>query len=186
MELTETIESLNRQLADLYGVDIVTGLPIWRIVWSEDQLEKRLGTYHDFTPSGLYIRTVTEVREVPKYRQWIRQKYVLERLSIIPEMQQNELPTSKISYEPIWVFQDKNGNYLPPKLSVAKFVIDCVYAALGKTSLAKYKDNPIEETEKSIQEIYEYLYGNETDITDKLRWKEAVFIPRKEEPCNSC
>lgn len=183
MELTETIESINHQLIDLFGIDTLTGLPIWRIVWSQDQFEKRLGTYDDITESGIYLRTVTEVREVPKYRQWITEKYVLERLSIIPESNRDELPATKLSYEPIFVFQDVNDNYLPPKLEVAKFTIDCIYAAQGKSSMAKYKDETTtpEAIQKRIDDIQEYLYGDESSITDALRSHEAVFLSSKKE-----
>src|SRR3970282_908222 len=174
MELIEKIDSLNRQLVDLYGIDTITGQPIWRIVWSEDQFEKRL---MDTTDSGL-ILLVPEVRLVPKYRQWVHQKYVLERLVIIPEINIPELPATKVSYEPLFVFMDKNDNYLPPILDVAKIVIDTVYAAQGKGSLAKYTDNPDEEKVKRVNDIYDYLYGDETDVTDSLRYKTGVVVPR--------
>jgi len=177
MELIEKIDSLNRQLVDLYGIDTITGQPIWRIVWSEDQFEKRL---MDTTDSGL-ILLVPEVRLVPKYRQWVHQKYVLERLVIIPEINIPELPATKVSYEPLFVFMDKNDNYLPPILDVAKIVIDTVYAAQGKGSLAKYTDNPDEEKVKRVNDIYDYLYGDETDVTDSLRYKTGVVVPRSYE-----
>jgi len=177
MELTETIDSLNMQLADLYGVDTITGDPIWRIVWSEDQFEKRL---MDVTDGGITL-LVPEVRLVPKYRQWVHQKYVLERLVVIPEVNIPELPATKISYEPIFVFMDKNDNYLPPIFPVAQIVIDTIYAAQGKSSLAKYVENADEEKIKSVQEIHDYLYGDETDVTDSLRYKTGVVVPRSYE-----
>ncbi len=72
--MSSEVDRINNQLKDLFGIDTVTGLQIFRIVYSEDQLEKRYGTYDDYTKGGLYIRTVTEVREVPKYRQWIQKR----------------------------------------------------------------------------------------------------------------
>src|SRR5689334_9373374 len=98
MELVEKIEVLNSRLVDHFGIDTVTGDAIWRIVFSEDQFEKRLGTYDDITKGGIYLRTVTEVREVPKYRQWIHKKYILERLVLVPETNLPELPCLKQSY----------------------------------------------------------------------------------------
>jgi hypothetical protein len=177
VETTESIESLNRQLVDLFGIDTITGDPIWRIVWSEEQFEKRL---MDTTDSGLFLLK-PEVRLVPKYRQWIKQKFVLERLVLIPEISMPELPAIKTSYEPIFVFMDKNDNYLPPRIDVAKIVIDTIYAAQGKSNLAKYIDNPDEEQKKRIEEIYEYLYGDETNVTDSLRYKTGVVVPRSYE-----
>ena len=100
MELTETIDSMNRQLVDLFGIDTISGEAMWRVVWSEDQFEKRL---MDVTDEGFQL-LYPEVRLVPRYRQWIREKYVLERLTIVPEINAEELPTSKLTYESMWVF----------------------------------------------------------------------------------
>lgn len=185
MEINESVDSINNQLIDQFGIDTVTGLPIWRIVFSEDQFEKRLGTYDDYTPTGIYLRTVTEVREVPKYRQWIHEKYVLERLVIVPGLNADELPTQKLSYEPIFVFQTGSGKYLPPKFEAAKLVIDTVYAAQGKGNLAKYKDpdagltteDLIEKKAAEIDRLQSELFGNESYVGDALAHNEAVIVP---------
>jgi hypothetical protein len=175
MELTESIALINQQLIDLFSIDIITGKSIWRVVWSEDQFEKRA---INTTEAGLLL-PFDVVREVPKYRQWVKEKYVLERLVLVPEMNRDELPTQKISYEPIFVFMDKEGNYLPPKIEVCKLVIDTVYAAQGKSSLAKYKDpdaNP-EAYRARIEETYNELFGEETDVSDALAYGEGVTVP---------
>ncbi len=176
MELTERVESLNRQLQDLYGIDTITGKPMFRIVWSEDQYEKRLTS---FTPEGLQL-LYPEVKELPKYKQWIKEKYVLERLVLIPDVNVAELPSEKMSYEPLWVFEDRHGNYLPPRLDAAKLVVDSVYAALGKSSLAKYKDEEStpEGKAKRIQNLESELFGNESNVGDALAHKQAVIVPR--------
>jgi hypothetical protein len=179
MELTETISSLNRQLIDLFGIDTVTGKAIWRIVWSEEQFEKRL---MDVTDEGLDL-LYPQVREVPKYRQWIKERYVLERLVLVSDDSRKELAGLKQSYEPLYVFMNKDGDYLPPRLDVAQLVIDTVYAAQGKSSLAKYKDPEfdkdlsLEMKIKKIEEIEEYLYGNETEVSDSLNRHEGVVVP---------
>lgn len=172
----ESIESINNQLISLFGIDTVTGDPIWRVVWSEDQYEKRLMDVDDKGNELLQ----PEVRLVPKYRQWIIEKYVLERLVVIPEVNREELADKKISYEPIFPFRDKNGNALPPRIDVCKIVIDTIYAAMGKSSLAKYKsgtEKELIERQASIKEIQDYLYGNESDVTDHLRYKTGVIVP---------
>lgn len=186
MELTETIEAINLQLIDLFGIDTITGLAIWRVVWSEDQFEHRRGTYDDFTPSGIYIRTVTEVRYVPKYRQWIKQRYVLERLVVVPETNAGDLPAVKLSYEPIYPFQTEQGEYLPPRIDACQFVVDTVYAAQGKSTLAKYKDplsglsseELIEKKRQELDALQEELFGNETDTGDAMAHGEAIIVPR--------
>ena len=175
MELTEPIESINKQLVNMFGIDTITGRPIFRVVWSEDQFEKRLTQYTD---SGLQLLH-PEVRELPKYRQWIKEKYVLERLVLVPDVNLSELPSERMSYEPLWVFEDRHGNYLPPRFDAAKVVVDTVYAALGKESLAKYKDeeNTLEGREKNIKNIEEELFGNESNVSDALAHNQAVTVP---------
>lgn len=174
MELTETVESINRQLIDLFGIDTITGLPIFRVVWSNNQFEKRL---MDTTDTGIILLTPV-VREVPKYKQWIRDKFILERLVLIPDVNQSELPTQKLSYEPLWVFQNSQGDPLPPALWACKFVVDTVYAAMGKRSLRKYVDveeqNPVEEREKRIEKLTEELFGDESGLLGTTITGETV------------
>ena len=174
MELTEPIESINSQLVDLFGIDTITGKPLFRIVWSEDQFEKRLTS---FTDNGLAL-LYPEVRLLPKYRQWIQNKYVLERLCVVPEINQDEIPTDKLSYEPIWVFEKKDGVAIPPTLWASKFVIDSLYAAIGKKSLRKYIDdeakNPDEHKEKRLKEYEEQLFGDESSLLGRTITGEAV------------
>lgn len=174
MELTESIESINQQLIDLFGIDTITGKSLFRIVWSEDQFEKRLTS---FTDNGLAL-LYPEVRLLPKYRQWIQNKYVLERLCVVPEINQDEIPTDKLSYEPIWVFEKKDGVAIPPTLWASKFVIDSLYAAMGKKSLRKYIDdeakNPEEYKEKRLKEYEEQLFGDESSLLGRTITGEAV------------
>jgi len=185
MELTEPIESINKQLVEHFGSDTITGLAMWRVVWSEDQFEHRLGTYDDYTPGGIYLRTVTEVRYVPKYRQWIKQKYVLENLVVVPVINANELPDSKVSYEPIFVFETGSGKYLPPKFEASKLVIDTIHAAMGKSSMAKYKDpmagltteEQILTKAKEIDNLQEELFGKETFTGYEQAQGEAIIVP---------
>ena len=168
---------MNRQLVDLYGIDTLTGKPMWRIVWSEDQFEKRLMSQ---TEEGLFLLHPV-IREVPKYRHYIKEKYILERLVLVPVQQENDLPTSRQSYEPMWTFEDEFGNYLPPRLDASKFVIDAVYAAIGKQSMAKYKDpdaeNPVEKKRERVDKLQDELFGNETDIGDALKLGMGIVVP---------
>lgn len=177
MELTESIESINNQLIDLFGIDTLNGLPIWRVSWAEDQIEKQYGTFNDFTSNGMFIRSVTEVREIKKYP-WIKNKYILEQLTLVNECDQEQLAGAKIAYNCMFVFENKNGNYLPPQVQIAQFVIDTIYAAMGKTNLAKYKEAAdTGERLKEVNELHEELFGNETTIGDALAYKTGIVVP---------
>lgn len=166
----ESIESLNVQLKDLFSVDIVTGQPIWRISWSDSETEKRR---MDHTPEGIHLLH-PQVFEVKKYP-YIRAKYVLERLVLVPEVNEKDLPTQKLSYEPMWVYEN------PPTMYGTKFIIDTIYAAIQqKPGLKKYMDpDATEETRQArIKQLHEEMFGNETNVGDALAYKEGVTVPR--------
>lgn len=181
MELAEPIESINQQLIDLFGLDTATGQPMFRVVWSEDQFEKRLT---DRSEKGLILPTPM-VKLLPKYRQWINDRFVLERLVIVPETNIKELAGIKLSYEPLWVFRDKFDRYVPPTLWACKFVIDTLYAALGKQSLAKYVDEEAEHPEETkrerVKKLEEELFGDESSILGRTITGEAIVVPQSYE-----
>jgi hypothetical protein len=175
-----TLEQINYYLERDYGKD--GDKPFWRVVWSEDQFEKRLTA---FTDSGVELLH-PEVRLLPKYKQFIHNKYILERLVPVPAMQLNEL-TTKVSYEPVYIFQDGNENPLPIKFEVAKFVIETVLDRAAKAvGYAKYKDPEALPTpellileRERIDALQRDLFGNENDITDALAYKEGISLSGK-------
>jgi hypothetical protein len=169
----EKVESLNRQLTDEYGLDSSTGRSIFRIVWANDQLEKRLT---DTLDSGIQL-LYPIVREVKKYS-YLKDFWVLERLVVVPDINKSELPTSKLSYEPVWAYRDDHNQAVPPTWEGTKFIVDTLYAALGKKSLAKYTEEPESQLrEKRVQKLQEELFGDETEIGDALRYKEGIVVP---------
>lgn len=174
----ETIETLNQRLIEYYGIDTITGGPMFRIVWTNDQTEKRLVNEMD---SGVHL-LFPEVIEVKKYP-YLKDMYVLERLVIVPDVNQRELPASKLSYEPVWAYHDACNRALPPIWKATKFVVDALYAALGKKSLVKYVEDEKNTTEEGrkfrISELQEELFGNETDVGDALAYGDGIVVPSK-------
>lgn len=177
METTESIDSMNRQLADLFGIDTASSNPIWRIVWAEDQREKRLTK---FSPSGIEFIHPLPV-ELPKYSH-LKGRYILEKLEAIPEQHVTELCGTKVSYECKWVFENEKVGYLPPRMDVAQLVIHTLnFAQHGnKSGLRKYIEDVDEDKRKDFERIWNDLFGNEMDVTDALRYKEAVTVPFKQ------
>lgn len=175
MELRETIESINQKLLDEYGVEHdAGGQPRFRVVFSEDQFENRLT---EFTDEGFQLLQ-PEVRLLPKYRQYIRAKYVLERL--IPVDPKNTDLTTKVSYEPAWVFQDNKGNYLPPFFEGCKHIIEALMSQIeGANTYTKYKDKNVspEERKAEIIKVEEQLFGNESEVTDHLAGGTGIVVP---------
>lgn len=171
MELRESIESINEKLIQSYGTEFGNA-PRFRVVFSDDQFEKR---WTDFTDEGFELLH-PEVRLLPKYKQYIRGKYVLERL--IPIVGETDL-VSKISYEPAWVFQDKNGNYLPPFFDGCSHVIESIYSVMDKAgTFTRYKDKNIsvEERAAELKKVEDELFGNETNLTDDLHTGAGVSM----------
>lgn len=172
----ESIETLNRRLVDEFGADSDTNQPMFRIVWANDQLEKRLTEYTEKGTALLYP-IVMEMKKYP----YLKDTYVLEQLVVVPEMNMKELPASKLSYEPIWAYRDGDDNPLPPIWPATKFVIDTLYAAMGKKGLAKYVDSEKNTTpegrELRISELAQELFGNETETGDAMKYGEAIVVP---------
>lgn len=171
----ESIVSLNQRLIDHYGIDTASRRPIFRIVWADEQVEKRM---MDTLDSGIQL-LYPVVREVKKYA-YLRHVHVLERLVVVPDFQQKELADEKTSYEPVWTFMDADGNSLPPKWEPIKLIVDTLYAALGKSSMAKYvENNSPEEQDKRVAQIQEELFGDQSGLYGKTLpgSHEGVVVP---------
>jgi hypothetical protein len=173
----EKIDALNQRLIDYYGLDSSTGRPMFRIVWANDEVEKRLT---DKLDSGIQL-LYAQVMEVKKYP-YLKDLYVLERLVIVPDENQRELPVNKLSYEPLWAYRNDRGEALPPMWEPTKFVVDTLYAALGKRNMAKYIQDEKETTEEGrqqrIDELQDELFGDETEVGDALAYGEGIVVPQ--------
>src|SRR5438128_607892 len=129
MYTVERLEVINRRLVDRFG-KFEDGRALWRVVWSDDQFEKRTTEFS----KGVYIGP--HIEQLPKYG-YIEHKYILERL--LPVYGGSDL-TESTSYEPIWTFEDKHNDALPPKWEVIEIVIDAVYKKASESvGIAKYK-----------------------------------------------
>jgi len=170
----ELVETINRRLQEDYGkLDDLR--PYWRVVYSDDQFEKRLTNYTD---EGFELIR-PEVRTLPKYKQWIQNKYILERLTAVPVANLVELPSSDLSYEPVWVFEDNHGNALPPRWDAIQLIIKSVHDRQGYKGV-RYKDpysDPKTALDVKKQEILDMetaLFGNESMMGDALAYREGV------------
>lgn len=170
------LELINRRLKEWYGQ--TDDLPHFRLVWSEDQMEKRL---IDMSPEG-FAYTNPRIEEVRKYN-YIFLRYVLEKLTVVPEFHTELI--EKLSYEPIWTWEKTNEQkekiYVRPNLESCRFVIETVLEQMRLGDrYVRYKDpysDPVEAREARLQELddlQQELFGNETPITDSLSIREGV------------
>lgn len=165
------LNELNRRLENKYGWFLSTH-PSWKVIWSNDAREYRRGIFRDFTPEGIFVREVEETRLLQKYF-YIKDKYVLERALIDGET---------VKFEPMWTFEDANGNALEPKFVACVFIIDTVYDAMAhkrvpeKHPLSDPKTAP-EVRKAEIDAMVKELYGNESHAADKLSIQEGIVVP---------
>lgn len=101
------IHLINQRLRDLYGKDFLDQ-PIYRVVWSDDEIEKRYGLFRDFVSgTNILIREAEEVREVKKYN-FLEPQYILEKLFFNQHNQEvldnKTLSPRTCTYEPVWCF----------------------------------------------------------------------------------
>jgi hypothetical protein len=175
--LPNNIREINKLLQEHFGIDTESGWCMWRISWSNDQYEMRLT---DTTPKGIAL-LFPEVMNMPKYS-WIKNRWILENLVLIPEQQQMEIPQFKKSYECIWKFEDRRKEYIEPVFEAAKFIIDVVHAAKGYSPIRKYIDpeskEPIEEKKKRIDKLVEELFGDESSLLGRTITGEAIAMPQ--------
>jgi hypothetical protein len=169
----ESVEVINQRLLDQFG-RFEDGRPNWRVVWSDDQLEKRFVTH---TKEGFELPSPVAA-EVRKYS-YIVARYVLEKIVPVPQIDGNEL-TTKTSYEPIWTFEDSHGNALPPIYDAISLLIRTVNENLYRAGRnIPYKTpegmgNTAEEQKMRADKLYQELYGNETSVSDALSLDTAV------------
>jgi len=171
------VDLINRRLRKM-GLNL-SSQPLFRVVWSNHQTEKRRGTFNEFY-GDLFVRTTFGIHERSKYP-WIKDRWVLERW-FPPELVYHEdLPDSNVgSYEPIYVFQDADGNALPPVWRVVQLII---HAIMNPVSPTLRKSQLELEAEKMKNEEYvrdlESVGGEVSPVEERFARKEAVFIPAR-------
>lgn len=170
--LTETIKSLNLRLIDYFG-KFENGEPNFKLVWSEDEIEKRL---LKTTVNGIEL-LFPETAIVPKYS-YIKERFILERIVPIPNIDSRELLDKKLSYEPIWVFESADGEPLAPDWEVINILIttllDQNLYKSGPYKLPEGEGNTTEELEYRAKKMEELLFGDETKIGTALAHGSAV------------
>ena len=121
------VASINKWLKS-YGTSL-SGKCLFKLVWSDDQREVRVGQHNVFSPSGnIYLRSFYGARDVPKYN-YVHEKWVLEALN------EGETPEiiGKFTYEPLWVFQTDKDEYLPPYKKAIEFILDQIFNRRANT-----------------------------------------------------
>lgn len=170
--INETMKVLNSRLIDYFG-KFESGDANFRIVWSDDETEKRLVSH---TVNGVEL-LFPEMAIVPKYA-YIKARFILERIVPIPNIDSPEMLDKKLSYEPIWVFENAKNEALAPNWEVTNILIrtllDQNLYRNGPYKIAEGEGNTTEELEYRAEKMEELLFGDESAISTALAQGSAV------------
>jgi len=158
---------INTKLANLFGRG-PDNRPNFRVVWSTSQIEKRKGEV-DIYYNEIFVRKEWGIHELPKYSM-CKDRWVLERL--IP-LNNPEL-TEFIGYEPLFVFQDKDANYLPLAWRPIEVLLHSLFHPDIK-SKSDYIDNENKLKQEEEDEIFEEL-NNTSPLATALKEGSAVTV----------
>lgn len=155
------------------------GDSLFRLVWSDEQHEKRIGTYNEFYGS-IFLRTTSGCLEVPKYP-YLKKRWVLERWFPPNLVYDLSIPDSvRGSYEPVYVFESGGGGYLEPNWKVVEIVISQIESkAKGFVERKSELEDLDEKKEEGEVQGIEDKIGI-SPIEFALRNKEAVSLSKKE------
>lgn len=173
----ENLQIINRRLLETYGRGI-GDLPLYRIVWSTSELEKRYGTFIKETEAGLYLGEETCEREVPKYFMW-PDYWILEFIQ--PNVNNREI-LARVTYEPLWVFKDKNDKPLPYDWDILLILIRAHQTRVITKSPAQLASEEQDRKEQESKVFLDQLKGEASPFSGKLEKgsREAIVVPNKE------
>lgn len=171
IELPHKAVKINKKLKQLFG-----GIPTtYRVVFSENEFEKRLGEFNLFSGS-IYLRTEKTCKECLKYP-YIKSKFLIEKFTSPNMIRVKELPESNNgSYEPLYVFEDKDGNFLEPNLKAAIMVCHANQNPVGYWERKAQLDKEEQDEQKREYEAV-YFGRDESNITHALHFGEAIVVP---------
>ena len=156
----------------------LTDKPLFKLVWSNDERELRIGTYNTFDIHGNFIKQETKPENSLKYS-WIKERWILEQWAP-PEVCLNpELPDSiNGSFEPIYVFEDKFGRALPLNGRVVEIIINRIMqpstSEMFKRSLYK---NQKEQKEAEQDKLVESILSDEGPLVSQFHDGTAIIMP---------
>lgn len=166
----------NRRLEEVYGRIVDADKPLYRVVFSEDQIERRRGTFY-FSEGGVALsEPITEIRVVPKY-QYLDSCWILERL--VPNIL-DDVMDGAYSYEPLFVFDEIEMTW--PRIQ------QCIYNLVKrkntKPPTIKEMEDAYEERLRKKKEEAKIALSDSNEIVSALHDGSAVSLAGVEVPKN--
>ena len=172
--MADTQEYVNRKLVEEYG--LVGGKdPRYRVVWSDDQFEKRKGKVNQFDANGNFIRMIDGIQLRPKY-DYLPHTWVLEVWQPTPAAGP-DIILEPVFYEPMWSFRDNEGNPLPLVWKAVNLLLKMwEMRAENRLSPAGMDAEEKAQYDEEIDWFEQYLAADQSILADKLKDGEAVFV----------
>lgn len=163
------VRIINQQLLDKFGREALGDRPLFRLVWSDDQMEYRRGHFEDWYAGTIFLREYDGIRHARKYN-YLHQQWVLEKLVYEPN---RELPESENGhYEILWAFPKD----LPPLLKACLYAI---YRHINKVkkTIGWYKEQ--DELDKLADRnlILDMWEEDSSYLASMVHSGEGVFVP---------
>ena len=156
----------NARLLEYYGRYESTALAKYRLVFSENEKEKRVIKAFNYS---------VYAEEVPKYPQIKPPKFILESAQV----NHSDEISALFSYEPLWVFGEKgdpNGKPIEPTWQAIEYILHVMYNRYH-TPYVSDEDGTLESRQAEAKKLYDSLFGNETSTGDALAHKEGIIVP---------
>lgn len=171
------VNTINKWLLATYG-EGPNERPIFRVCFSNDLVEKRIGDLKD--PSAVMEHRLdkSKVTEVLKYN-YLPDRWILEKIVYAPNQ---EIAGSKYChYEPVYVFQDKDCNYLAPNRKVCELILNMLLK--GEPMSKEDWANLDEKAKEREIDLFEQILGEDlSDFRSSLREGSSILNAYQKEP----
>lgn len=170
------VEELNKRLSYRYGVNLL-GQSHFRLVWSEDVYEIRVGTFNEFY-GHIFLRTITGPRKCRKYN-YINNRWILEVWKKFPPTIEMPGPDN---YEPLYVFEDKNGNSLPVTWKVLEIICwNFMNPNMTPNDVKNHLEAIDEKLKKDEVAYFDQMFSNSMSAEmSRFHFGESVILPGKD------
>lgn len=166
------VAAINVRLSERYG-QTLSGQPHFRVVWSEDQYEVRVGNFNEFY-GPIFIRSYRGAKKVQKYN-YIKDRWILEMWKLCNP------PTEIVDYnfmEPIYVFESAKGDPLPVAWKPIELICWCVLNPMDSIHIKQAIEDRMSKIDKDDVEYFYDMF----DITkqqSQFMDRSAIILPGK-------
>jgi hypothetical protein len=186
---TQLKDKINAKL--LREFRTLDGRPIYRVVWSPDEIETRKGTFTDFYGHIMIRQEHEAIRDVKKYWYLKVDCWVIEKLIFMPneaavkDLLEELVKARNGSYEPLYTFINGQNKPLPLDEEIVDYVIWQTQNPTKKPP-SYYKDLTLKEEAAEVKYFENELGKNERSplfvfensafvSTEQLKFKETYI-----------